>query len=170
VDTRYAILGVIEGIILALALGAKILLASSSGTPTNVILNAGILAAVTDLITSFFTELYQEREHLLDIERIMVISQRGWILRTTLYQRALRRVIERSATYSICAFIGASVPLLPLYIVPRLTLVILILPLGVLFVLGSVLGKFTAGNPVIWGTSMVAAGVFVTLVGLTFPV
>jgi predicted membrane protein (TIGR00267 family) len=170
VDTRYATLGVIEGIILALGLGAKILLVPGQATAGNVILNAGILAAVIDLITSFFTELYQEREHLLTVERQMVISQRGWLLRTSLYQHALRRVAERSATYAIAAFVGASIPLLPIFILPHLLLLGLLLPLGLLFILGFFLGKSVAGSPLVWGAGMVAAGLFVTFVGLVFPV
>jgi len=170
VETRYAILGVIEGIILAMGLGAKMLLAPGGVTPSNVILNAGILAAVIDLITSFFTELYQERAQLLNIQRQMVISQRGWFLRTSLYQHALSRVAQRSTTYSIAAFAGASIPLLPIYVLPNLPLLGLLLPLSLLFVLGFLMGKSAAGSPLIWGTGMVAAGLIVTVVGLVFPV
>lgn len=128
-----------------------------------------ILASMINLITALFTELHEERESLLEIERKMVISERGQVFRTELYRTALWRVAGRLVSYSVSAFVGASILYAPLLLVSQIPLLGLVVPLTALFVLGFYLGRDVAANPVIWGLSMVVAGGLVTLVGLLFP-
>jgi len=169
-DARYAVLGLIDGIIIALGLGAKIIFASRvSGEIGNVILYAGVFAAVTNLTTSFFTELHQARVDLLEVERKMVISERGRFLRTALHRAGQRRALIRALNFSVTAFVGASIPLLPVLFLRREPLVGLLVPLISLFALGLYLGHKGAGRPVFWASGMTLAGVAVIVVGRFFP-
>jgi predicted membrane protein (TIGR00267 family) len=169
-DPRYAILGLIEGIILALGLGARGLFDPNDVNVGNAILNAGVLAAVINLITSFSTELYQERATLLEMERKMVISQRGKYFHTALYRAAQLRTLGRAVSYSLSALAGAATLLVPVHLVPHSLLVGLLVPLLLLFALGLYLGRSTAGSPAVWGTGMVLAGVIAVVVGRILPV
>ena len=168
-DTRYTVLGLIDGIILALGLGAKVLSASDVSGAFNAFINAGILAAVSNLATAYVTELHRERADLLLTERKMVISERGRLFHTALYRSAQLRTLRRAASYSVAAFAGAFVSLLPIRFVYHQPLLEILLPLLLLFALGFYLGRKTAGRSIIWGLAMVLAGVLVTVVGLLFP-
>ena len=168
-DSRYAVLGLTEGIVLALGFGARIVFVPQEVTVGNVVLNAGVLAAVVNLVMSLFTELYQQRAELLDIERKMVISDMGRYFHTALYRTVQLRTLSRAASYSISAFAGAAILFIPLSVVRQQPLLGLLIPLACLFGLGFYLGRQAAGNPVIWAIGMVSAGLVVTVVGLLFP-
>jgi predicted membrane protein (TIGR00267 family) len=168
-DPRYAILGLIEGIIVALGLGAKHIFTPGEPAVGNTIINAGVITALINLITSFFTELQQERTDLLEIERKMVISQRGKLLHTALYRAAQARVLSRALSYSTSAFLGACVLLVPTYFARQAPLLGMLFPLVLLFAFGLYLGRRSAGNPIAWGAGMVFAGIMVTVVGFFFP-
>ncbi len=169
-DPRYATLGLIDGIIIALGLGARVIL--SARVPSgvgNIVLDAGIFAAITNLVTSIFTELHQTRAELLDVERKMVISERGRLFGTALYRAGQLRALNRALSFSLTAFAGASIPLLPVIFLQGEPFFGLLVPLLSLFILGFYLGRKGAGNPVLWGVAMVLAGALVTVVGRIFP-
>ena len=168
-DPHYAVLGLIEGIIIALGLSSKALLGPSDVAGGNIVLNSGIFAAVVNLTTSLFTELHEARADLLDIERKLVISDRGRLFRTALYRAGRIQALFRAGTYGMTAFVGAFIPLVPLYFTWGEPVFGLLLPLVSLFVLGFYLGRDTVGNPLVWGAGMTLAGVLVGLIGLFFP-
>ena len=168
-DPHYAVLGLTEGIIVALGLGAKYIFEPADVQGGNIVLNSGIFAAVVNLTTSLFTELHEARADLLNIERKMVISQRGKLFRTALYRTGRRRALGKAASYGATAFVGASIPLIPVYFTSRTPFLGLLLPLLSLFGLGFYLGRGTIGNPFLWGAGMTLAGIFVGVVGLFFP-
>jgi predicted membrane protein (TIGR00267 family) len=169
-DPRYAVLGIIDGIIIALGLGAKIIFASRvPANIGNIVLDAGVFAAITNLTTSFFTEMHQARTELLEVERKMLIPERGRLFRTALYQSGRLKALLRAFSFSVTAFAGASIPLLPVLFVRHQPLVGLLMPLAALFGLGFYLGRKGAGNALLWAFGMVAAGMLVTLVGRFFP-
>jgi predicted membrane protein (TIGR00267 family) len=170
-DPRYLLLGLTDGIIMALGLGAKAIFGdASAGHLGRVAINAGVFASVTNLATSLFTEQYQTRRELLAIERQLVISERGRLLRTGLFRTGRRRALMRSAVHAGTAFFGAAIPLLPALALPNAPWIGLVVPLGALFVLGTSLGRRGAGRPLFWGLGMILAGVVVTVVGERFPV
>lgn len=170
-DSRYAVLGMIEGIVIALGLGAGTIL--SRGEPANfghVVINAGVFAALTNFATSFFTEQFQVRRELLNVERMLLVSKPGRVFGTDLYRSNRRRALLRSLTFAATSFVGAAIPMLPIVVLPRLSWIGLFVPLATLFVLGFLLGRKGAGTPVLWAFGLVAAGVLVTAVGVRFPV
>ena len=169
-DARYAVLGLIEGIVVALGFGARLIFAPGEASAGNAVLNAGLLTATVNLITSLFAELHEERAELLDIERKMVISERGHLFRTALYRAAQIRTLTRAVNFSVSAFVGASILIIPLRFVREEPLLGLLLPLIALFILGAYLGRQAASNPILWGAGMMLAGVLVTIVGRYFPV
>jgi predicted membrane protein (TIGR00267 family) len=168
-DPRYAMLGFLEGIIVALGLGAKAVLDPTETNAAHIVLNAGVITAVINFTTSWFTELYHERAELLELERKMVISQRGHYLRTALYRTRLVHTLYRAASFGVSALVGASTLLPAVFLFSGAPLLGLVVPLSLLFAIGSALGHKTAGRPIIWGSSMVLAGICVTFVGLLFP-
>jgi predicted membrane protein (TIGR00267 family) len=168
-DPRYAILGLLEGIIVALGLGAKALFGPAETSPMHLVVNAGVISGVINLTTSWFTELYHERAELLEIERKMVISERGHYLGTALYRTRRLQTLYRSLCFGGSAFVGAAILLPAIYLTPDKPWLALTVPLAVLFLLGCYLGHRTAGRAIVWGLSMAIAGVCMTVVGLLFP-
>ncbi len=168
-DPHYAVLGLIEGIIIALGLSAKALLGPGDVAGGNIVLNSGIFAAVVNLTTSLFTELHEARADLLDIERKLVISERGRLFRTALQRSGRMRAVGRAGTYALTSFAGAVIPLLPIYFTRGEPFLALIPPLLTLFALGFYLGRETIGSPIFWALGMTSTGVLVGLVGLFFP-
>jgi predicted membrane protein (TIGR00267 family) len=167
-DPRYLILGLVEGTIVGLGLGARVIF-SPEPAVANAVLNAGVITSTVNLITAFFAELHQERAHLLDLERKMVISQRGYYFHTALYHAAQLRVLKGAITNSASSFAGAAVLFLSVPFIRIQPLLGLLPPLILLFVLGLYFGHQVAGNRWIWGMGMVLAGAVVTVVGLFFP-
>lgn|GEM_PF-3988402 len=79
------------------------------------------------------------------------------------------RVLNRAASYSLSAFLGAATLLLPVSLTPRTPALGLVVPLVLLFVLGFYLGRSTAGNPIVWSAGIMIAGLLVVVVGRVFP-
>jgi predicted membrane protein (TIGR00267 family) len=170
-STRYAVLGLIEGIVISLGLGAKTIFSASE--PTNlghVVINAGVFAALTNLTTSFFTEQFEVRRDLLNVQRMLVVSKPERVFGTDLYRANRQRALLRSLTYAATSFAGAAIPMVPLAVVPGMRAMGLVVPLVTLFGLGFYLGRRGAGNALVWALAMVGAGVIVTAVGVRFPV
>jgi predicted membrane protein (TIGR00267 family) len=170
-DPRYLLLGLTDGIIMSLGLGARVILnGTDAGHLGRVALNAGVFAAVTNLATSLFTEQYQARREVLAMERQLVISERGRLLRTGLYRTERRRALMRSVVHAGTAFLGAAIPLLSALALPGAVWIDLVVPLAALWVLGFALGRKGAGRPVAWAVGMVCAGIVVTVIGERFAV
>lgn len=170
-DARYTILGLIEGIVISLGLGARTIV--GQGDPaeiSHVVINAGLFAALTNLVTSFFTEQFDARRNLLNVERMLVVARPERVFATDLYRAAWRRALLSSLTYAVASFAGAAIPMLPLVLVPQARATGLVVPMLTLGVLGFVLGRRSASVGLLWALGLVAAGGLVTVVGVRFPV
>jgi predicted membrane protein (TIGR00267 family) len=170
-STRYSVLGLIEGIVISLGLGAKVIFSSSQPTDLgHIVINAGVFAALTNLTTSLFTEQFEVRRDLLRAERMLVVSKPNRVFGTDLYRANRQRALFHSLTYAATSFAGAAIPMIPVAIVPQMRLVGVAVPLLTLFGLGFFLARRSAAKALIWGLGLVGAGVIVTIVGVRFPV
>ena len=158
-------LGVSDGILNALTL-ASATVVHGSGLTMGLAARVGTVALASAVLTLFVAEYAQLRLELVRAERQLMFTRSGRLAATSLG----RAVIHDSAAVAVLAgmssFAGAALPLVIGALLPRTSWVALIVSALALALLGILLARNVGGRWMVWATSLVAAGVVVTVIGI----
>ncbi|MFP3267173.1 MAG: hypothetical protein RXQ56_06915 [Thermoproteus sp.] len=109
---RYAVLGLLDGIITAVGLTSSALI---SGHPIGLreAVAIAVVVATINGLTSFVAEYSHQRASLRDIEYRISLRSTGRILRSLVHRRALTRSLRSAMLMFLWSLAGASSVLIP---------------------------------------------------------
>ncbi len=159
------VLGLIDGILTALALAAARLTNAGEGLTIGLGLRIASVALVSGALAFFVARYAELRGELRNAERQLNLAARGRFVTGKLGTAILRESLASAAVSSAAAFCGALVPLLPAGLFPHERWLALAVGTTTLAALGAGLGYALNGNPWRWALALAAAAVIVTIIG-----
>ncbi len=159
------VLGLSDGILLALTLAAGRLVSSAQPIGWSLAIRIAIGALASGAFVFFVATYSSLRGDLMHAERQLNVTSRGQLASSRL---GLEVLVEAGATTlvsSVADFLGALVPLVPAVLLPRIGLGSVVASLLALGVLGLVLARVVHGTYWRWCLSLLLGGSVLTLLG-----
>lgn len=159
------VLGLVDGILNALTLGAGSLLGGSHHVTIGLALRIGA-AAFASAAFAFFVAKYAElRGVLVRAGRQLSLREDQRLQQTDLGRRAASEALTATAIVCTASFCGAALPLLAGAILPGPAWLAIVLALAVLGALGLGLAHVLDGDWFRWSAALVGGGVLLTAIG-----
>jgi predicted membrane protein (TIGR00267 family) len=158
--------GFADGILTALTFAAGRLLAPSGAGSLSLALRVAAAAAVSGAFVAFAAHYARLRGELVRAERQLNLTTHGRLAATKLGGAVRREAMRSALISSVCAFLGALLPMLVGAALPSpgwLAVASAIVALGAL---GAGVGRATYGSPLWWALALVGAGLALTGLGL----
>jgi predicted membrane protein (TIGR00267 family) len=158
--------GFVDGILNALTLAAAKLLEPSGGASPLLAMKIGIATACTTMFVFFVAHYADLRTELVRAERELNLLSHGQLATTRLGRQVLRESCSAALVASFCGFVGATVPLLLILLVPGPPILGLAITIVLLGILGVGLAQSFFGSPLAWALTLMGGGVLLTIIGV----
>jgi VIT1/CCC1 family predicted Fe2+/Mn2+ transporter len=158
-------MGLADGILTALLLASGRLLAGGHGVDGSLAMKVAIYALATSGFVFFVGRYAELRGRLIHAERQLNLTSRGHLATTRLGRAVLRDALGDAAASGASCFAGALLPLSLSAELPSAPLLAVLVPIGMLGVMGFVLAKSLGGSPLHWIAGLVVGGGVMTALG-----
>jgi VIT1/CCC1 family predicted Fe2+/Mn2+ transporter len=161
----FIVTGFAEGILTALTLAAGRILAPGSESLTGLAVRVGLAAGFPEAVVFFAAEYSRQQGMLLRMERQLNLTERGRLASSRLGRQALEESLGAALVSALCAFGGATTPLLVAGLLPGpgwLTIAIAVLCLALL---GAGIAHALSGCRICWSLGLALAGVAMAILG-----
>lgn len=157
------VLGVSDGTLTALTLGAGRLVGGGPPIDLDLALRISLAATVTSAFVFFVARYSELRRSLMRAERELSMSSH--LAATALGHRVLVESVEAAAVAALSGLPGALLPLGIGVLVAPSSWFAIVAAIAVLAVLGLVIARTVAGSSLRWVTGMVGSGLAMSLIG-----
>lgn len=160
----FIVTGLAEGVLTALILAAGRMLEPSHSLTAGLALRIGMAAGFPEAVVFFAAEYARQRGQLLRMERQLNLTERGRLVSSRLGRQALGEASGAAILSGVCAFAGASIPLVFASVLPGPGWLTIVIAVGCLGLLGAGIGHTTQSCKPCWSLALgVAGGVLATL-------
>jgi VIT1/CCC1 family predicted Fe2+/Mn2+ transporter len=160
------VMGVCDGILLALTLMAGRLLGGDGGE-RGLALRVAVAAFASGGFVFFVARYAELREELVRAGEQLNLPDDRPLSRTRLGRAALSNAIGEAAIAGGSSFIGAVLPMALGYVLPGPGWLAVALPVAFLGVLGVALARVTRGAPATWAGGLIVGGIVISAIGAT---
>jgi VIT1/CCC1 family predicted Fe2+/Mn2+ transporter len=159
------VLGLVDGVLTALALAAGRLTSSNEELSPGLAFRIALVALLSGAVAFFVARYSELRSELGHAEQELNLASRGRFVTGRLGDAILRESLASAALSSAAAFCGSLLPLLLAGLFPHEQWLAVAFGLATLSGLGIVLSCALHGSPWRWALALGAAGAVVTAVG-----
>jgi predicted membrane protein (TIGR00267 family) len=159
------VLGLVDGILNALTLGAGSLLGGSKHVTVGLALRIGAAAMASSAFAFFVAKYAELRGALVHAGRQLSLRPDQRLQRTDLGRAAASDALTATAIACTASFCGAVLPLLAGAVLPGPSWLAIALALAILGGLGIGLAHVLDGNWIRWSLALIAGGVLLTAIG-----
>lgn len=164
------VMGPIDGILTALTLAAGSVVRGHESIDSSFAFRIGIASSLSGAFVFFAAQYLQLRSELRHAEEHLVLRKHGQLAASMLGRIVIQEAMVGAAITGILSFIGASLPLLFVAVLPIPTWSALLVAVCLLALLGILMGWAVEGNKWRWSLSMVATGILLALAGMALHV
>jgi VIT1/CCC1 family predicted Fe2+/Mn2+ transporter len=158
-------MGLADGILTALLLASGRLLGGTRRVDSSLAIRVAISALATSGFVFYVGRYAELRGRLIHAERQLNLTTRGRLATTRLGRAVLLEALADAAVSGTACFAGALLPLSLAAAVPSAPQLSVLVPIGMLGLMGLVLAKALGGFPAVWVAGLVLGGCGMTALG-----
>lgn len=161
-----SVLGLTDGILTALTLGAGRMMQSHGTMSVSLAVRIAMASALTGGVVFFTAELARRNRELVRAEQELNLLSRGRLAATRLGRFNLLETSQATVTLVVSNFAGAFLPLIVVTAFRQLAWIPILLSMLLLWGLGWLIARVTYRSRIRWSFGLMAAGAILTAFGM----